>query len=153
MKYYKIYGLTEEGKLFTVYQIDYMSQAIEIGRRYTAEEVQVPDEYMEKDDIQFYGLHTEEECVPFMIDGYVYSDCGYTEEEWIEMYTYPHTYHWSDRDLTIKKLVLVECEGTLKNDAEYGDELTFYDQTVIRIVREVTNEELAARIKDVLTRQ
>lgn len=153
MKYYKIYGVTEDDKLFTVYQIDDMSQAIEIGKHYTAQEVQVPDEYMEKDDIQFYGLRTEEECVPFMIDGYVYSDCGYTEEEWIEMYTYPCTYHWSDRDLTIKKLVLVECEGTLKCDAEYGDELTFYDQTVIRIVREVTTEELVARIKDVLTRQ
>lgn len=37
--------------------------------------------------------------------------------------------------------------------AEYGEELSFYDQTVLRIVREITNEELAVRIKDVLTRQ
>ena len=121
MKYYKIYGLTEDGKLFTCFQADYMSQTIEIGRKYEAKEVQAFDEDMNEEDIQFYGLRTEEECIPFMIDGYVYSDCGYTEQQWIEMYTYPYTYKWTDRELTIKKLVLVECEGDLKDDAEYGE--------------------------------
>lgn len=153
MKYYKVYGLLEDGTLFTCFQIDCMSQSIEIGKYYTAKEVQADYGYMLEDDIQFYGLRTEEECIPFMIDGYVYSDCGYTEQEWIDMYTYPATYHWTDKTLTIKKLVLVECEGTLKDDADYGEELTFYDQTVLRIVRDITNEELAVRIKDVLTRQ
>ena len=154
MKYYKIYGLTEDNRLFTCFQVDCMLHPIEIGKHYTAQEVQVPDEYMLKEDIQFYGVRTEEECIPFMIDGYVYSDCGYTEQEWIDMYTYPQTYHWTDASLTLKKLVLVECEGTLKDDnPDWGEELTFYDQTVLRIVRDITNEELAIRIKDVLTRQ
>lgn len=153
MKYYKVYAMLEDGTLFTCFQVDCMSQSIEIGRHYTAQEVQVPDEYLADEDIQFYGVRTEEECIPFMIDGYVYSDCGYTEQEWIEMYTYPRTIKWIDKELILQKLVLVECEGTLKNDADYGEELTFYDQTVLRVVRDITNEELAARIKDVLTRQ
>ena len=153
MKYYKIYAMLEDGTLFTCFQPDYMSQSIEIGKHYEAKDVQVPDEYMLEDDIQFYGVRTEEECIPFMIDGYVYSDCGYTEQEWIDMYTYPYTIEWTDRKLTLQKLVLVECEGTLKDDAEHGEELTFYDQTVLRVVRDITNEELAERIKDVLTRQ
>ena len=154
MKYYKIYGLLEDGTLFTCFQPDCMSRPIEIGKHYTAQEVQVPDEYMLEEDIQFYGVRTEEECIPFMIDGYVYSNCGYTEEEWIEMYTYPYTIKWVDQELTLQKLVLVECEGVLKDDnPDWGEELTFYDQTVLRIVREITNEELAVRIKDVLTRQ
>lgn len=153
MKYYKIYAMLDDGTLFTCFQPDCMSQSIEIGKRYEAKDVQVPDEDMEEEDIQFYGVRTEEECIPFMIDGYVYSDCGYTEQEWIDIYTYPRTIEWTDRKLTLQKLVLVECEGTLKNDAEHGEELTFYDQTVLRVVRDITNEELAARIKDVLTRQ
>ena len=153
MKYYKIYAMLNDGTLFTCFQPDYMSQPIEIGKPYKAKDVQVPDEDMEEEDIQFYGVRTEEECIPFMIDGYVYSDCGYTEQEWIDMYTYPYTIEWTDRKLTLQKLVLVECEGTLKNDAEHGEELTFYDQTVLRVVRDITNEELVARIKDVLTRQ
>lgn len=153
MRYYKIYAMLDDGTLFTCFQADCMSQSIEVGKYYTAKDVQVPDEYMEEDDIQFYGVRTEEECIPFMIDGYVYSDCGYTEQEWIDMYTYPYTLKWVDKELTLRKLVLVECEGTLKNDADYGEELTFYDQTVLRIVREITNEELAIRIKDVLKRQ
>ena len=153
MKYYKIYAMLDDGTLFTCFQPDYMSQSIEIGKRYEAKDVQVPDEDMEEEDIQFYGVRTEEECIPFMIDGYVYSGCGYTEQEWIDIYTYPCTIEWTDRKLTLQKLVLVECEGTLKNDAEHGEELTFYDQTVLRVVRDITNEELAARIKDVLTRQ
>ena len=153
MKYYKIYAMLDDGTLFTCFQPDYMSQSIEIGKPYKAKDVQVPDEDREEEDIQFYGVRTEEECIPFMIDGYVYSDCGYTGQEWIDMYTYPYTIEWTDRKLTLQKLVLVECEGTLKNDAEHGEELTFYDQTVLRVVRDITNEELAARIKDVLTRQ
>ena len=75
MKYYKIYGLTEGNKLFTCFQVDCMLHPIEIGKHYTAQEVQVPDEYMNEEDIQFYGVRTEEECIPFLIDGYVYSDC------------------------------------------------------------------------------
>lgn len=153
MKYYKIYGMLENGTLFTCFQPDCMSRAIEIGKRYVAKDVQVPNEDMLEEDIQFYGVRTEEECIPFMIDGYVYSDCGYTEQEWIEMYTCPYTLNWADVTMIIQKLVLVECEGTLKDDAEQGEELTFYDQTVLRVVREITNEELAVRIKDVLTRQ
>lgn len=153
MKYYKIYAVLDDGTLFTCFQPDWMSQSIEIGKYYTAKDVQVHDENMLEEDIQFYGVRTEEECIPFMIDGYVFSDCGLTEQEWIDMYTYPYTLKWEDKELTLQKLVLVECEGTLKDDAEYGEELTFYDQTVLRIVREITNEELAVRIKDVLTRQ
>lgn len=153
MKYYKIYAMLEDGTLFTCFQPDYMSQSIEIGKHYEAKDVQVSDEDMLEDDIQFYGVRTEEECIPFMIDGYVYSDCGYTEQEWIDMYKCPYTLRWTDKTLNIQKLVLVECEGTLKDDAEHGEELTFYDQTVLRVVRDITNEELAERIKDVLTRQ
>lgn len=153
MKYYKIYGMLGDGTLFTCFQPEWMSHSIEIGKHYTAKEVQVPNETMMEEDVQFYGVRTEEECVPFMIDGYVYSDCGFTEQEWIDAYTYPCTLEWTDVTIVIQKLVLVECEGTLKDDAEQGEELTFYDQTVLRIVREITNEELAMRIKDVLKRQ
>ena len=153
MKYYKIYGMLEDGTLFTCFQPDYMSHTIEIGKHYKAVDVQVRDEDMLEEDIQFYGVRTEEECIPFMIDGYVYSGCGYTEQEWIDLYTCPYTLNWTDETMVIQRLVLVECEGTLKEDAEQGEELTFYDQTVLRIVREITNEELSVRIKDVLTRQ
>lgn len=151
MRYYKAYGVLKDGTLFTCYQPDCMSHPILLGTKYTAKEVQVPDEGMLEEDIQFYGVRTIEEVVPFMIDGYVDKDCGFTEEEWIDAYTYPKTFTWIDCAITLGKLVIVECEGTLKDDAEYGEELTFYDQTVLRIVREITNEELAVRIKDVLT--
>lgn len=153
MKYYKIYGELADGSLFSVFQPDCMSRTIEIGKRYEAKEVQTPIEDISEEDIQFYGVRTIEECIPFMIDGYVYSDCGYTEQDWIEMYTCPYTLNYTDLQITILRFVIVECEGTLKDDADQGEELTFYDQTVLRKIRDITNEELETRIKDVLTRQ
>ena len=154
MRYYKAYGQLKDGNLFTCYQPDYMKHPIYIGKKYDALEVQDVEEDMSEEDIQFYGVRTEEEVVPFMIEGYVFNDDGCTEQDWKNMYTCPRTYSWEDREITLERLVLVECEGTPKDvDAGHGEEITFYDQTVLRIVREIPNEELWDKIHEELNKE
>lgn len=154
MRYYKAYGQLKDGSLFTCYQPDYMKHPIYMGKKYEALEVQDVEEDMSEEDIQFYGVRTEKEVVPFMIEGYVFNDDGCTEQDWKDMYTYPRTYSWEDREIILEKLVLVECEGTPKDvDADYGEEITFYDQTVLRIVREIPNEELWDKIHEELNKE
>ena len=70
-----------------------------------------------------------------------------------DIYTYPYTYAWPGREIKLEKLVIVECEGSPKDvETDYGEEMTFYDQTVLRIVREVPNEELWNKIHEILNK-
>ena len=152
MKYFKAYGQLKDGSLFTCYQPDCMKHPILIGKKYTASEVQILMEGYCEEDIQFYGLRTEKEVIPFMME-YVDKEAGFTEQEWRDIYTYPYTYAWPGREIKLEKLVIVECEGSPKDvETDYGEEMTFYDQTVLRIVREVPNEELWNKIHEILNK-
>lgn len=160
MLYYKIYGLSKDGSLFSFYQPGYMKHPLHIGVHYTAKEVQAQDSDMLEEDMQFYGLHKPEMCIPYLMES-VTVDEGYSEQDWVDYFTCPITYEegldqFADcprpkapTEITVEKLVIVECEGSLKNDAFPGEELTFYDQTVLRIVREITNEELEAQVHSI----
>jgi hypothetical protein len=155
MKYYKLYLQTKEGKFISAYSPEY-SLEYELGRHYTWLEMKRP-EFLSEDDYPelywapIFGLAKAEYCLPFLG---LYFPCKETLQEDLDIYA---PYYFRDG----MKPVIVECEGELWDIEEpiYGiqeveewgpsDEIWFKSQTILRVVEEVSKEQITDLITNV----
>lgn len=141
MVFYKLYAEKEEGLFTSHYQDQFMSRPITIGETITWKTLK-PEWVTEDDPDAFYapifGCKTPEECIPFF-------------KEYFPVDSYEE-----DCELFGQALTLVECEGQLRDweDPSYGicdldDEELFFDtQTITKVIRRYTYEEVCQWIKE-----
>lgn len=152
MVYYKLYLQTKEGKFFSAYQSEY-SLEYELGKHYTWKEMKIPEattkvaeeEYPDIYWAPIFGLAKAEYCLPFLKS---YFPCEETLQEDLDIYA-PDYFRGG------MKPVIVECEGELWDigDPVYGnqevkewepdEEIMFKSQTILRVVEEITREQIA----------
>lgn len=151
MKYYKLYLQTKEGKFFSAYQPEY-SLEYELRRHYTWKEMKIPEattkvaeeEYPDAYWCPIFGLAKKEHCLLFLKE---YFPCEETLQEDLDIYA-PDYFRGG------MKPVIVECEGELWDvedpvygiqeveEWESGEEIMFKSQTILRVVEEITREQI-----------
>lgn len=161
MLYYKLYLQTKEGRFISAYQTEY-SLEYELGKHYTWSEMKIPE--LTSEDVKegnpdlywapIFGLAKASYCIPFLK---MYFPCNNSLQEDLEMFV-PHYYRNG------MKTVIVECEGELWDieepiygkqeimDWDYSDEIWFKSQTILRVVEEISKEQIIEIIKQAHTK-
>lgn len=155
MLYYKLYLQTKEGKFISAYMPEY-SLEYELGKHYTWLEMKSPEflsaetkrDYPDIYWAPIFGLAKASYCIPFLKG---YFPCNESLQKDLDMYTHIYCKEGT-------KTVIVECKGELWDIEEpaYGkqdfmdfgpsDEILFKSQTILRVVEEISKEQIRETI-------